>query len=109
MDNGFYLYHIYESASMRDVEDSLFLSVLATEGLHGRSQVNLDAVFYLDKKKRSCAVDATSQVGRDLARIFTGFLMNEIGEDAFEIEQVNGNESQASLRNGGLRDDTSKL
>ncbi|NIM21249.1 MAG: hypothetical protein GTN64_02325 [Candidatus Latescibacteria bacterium] len=72
---------------MRDVEDTLMLSVIAAEALHGRSQVHLDATFRLDTKQRVCEVIAGTEVGRDIARIFTGFLTREFGEDAFRIER----------------------
>ena len=60
---------------------------MATEALHGRSRVNLDAKFWLDEKQRVCEVDANDQVGRDIARIFTGFLTREFGEKAFTVER----------------------
>ncbi len=61
-----------DDVPLRDVEESLLLAVLATESLHGRSLVRLDASFCLDEKKRACAVDAGTEVGRHIARIFTG-------------------------------------
>ncbi len=83
-----YQYHFAYSASMRDVEETLLLSVIAAEALHGRSLVRLDASFCMDEKKRSCIVDAGTEVGRHIARIFTGFLAREFGEDAFKVKRL---------------------
>jgi len=33
-------------------------------------------------------VDAATDVGRAIARIFTGFLTREFGEEAFKVERV---------------------
>ena len=72
----------------QDVEESLLLAVLATESLHGRALIRLDASFCLDAGKRSCVVDAATEVGRAIARIFTGFLTREFGEEAFKVERI---------------------
>ena len=45
------------------------------------------------EKKRACVVDAGTEVGRHIARIFTGFLTREFGEEAFKVERVD--ETQA--------------
>ena len=89
MTRELYRYTFDPSLSLRDVEASLFLAALAAESLHGRSQVRLDASFILSRKKRSCVVDATTEVGRSITRIFTGFLAREFGEEFFTVKRVN--------------------
>ncbi len=74
MNRELYRYNFDSKVPIRDVEESLLLAVLAAESLHGRSLVRLDASFCLDSRKRSCIVDAATEVGRAIARIFTGFL-----------------------------------
>jgi len=88
MKRDIYKYRFAEGVPLKDAEETLFLAVLATESLHGRSQIRLDAKFSVDERKRSCVVDAGTQVGRHIARIFTGFLTREFGEDAFKVERV---------------------
>jgi len=88
MNRELYRYNFNSKVPFRDVEESLLLAVLASESLHGRALVRLDASFCLDSKKRSCVVDAATDVGRAIARIFTGFLSREFGEEAFKIERV---------------------
>jgi len=90
MNRELYRYNFDSKVPIRDVEESLLLAVLATESLHGRSLVRLDASFCLDSHKRSCIVDAATEVGRAIARIFTGFLTREFGEEAFKVERVGG-------------------
>ena len=88
MNRELYRYNFDSEVPIRDVEESLLLAVLATECLHGRSLVRLDACFCLDSKKRSCVVDAATEVGRAITRIFTGFLSREFGEEAFRVKRV---------------------
>ena len=89
MDRDIYRYDFSAEVPLGEVEDSLLLAVLVAESLHGRSLVRLDASFCLDEKKQSCVVDAGTEVGRHIARIFTGFLTREFGESAFTVERQN--------------------
>ena len=103
MKKDIYRYRFSEGVPLGDVGDSLFLAVMAVESLHGRSLVRLDAAFCLDEKKRSCVVDAATAVGRDIAKVFTGFLTREFGEEAFKVERLsrrngNGNANETCPR-----------
>lgn len=83
-----YRYAFQASVPFEDVEASFVLALMATESLHGESQVRLDAGHAADAEKRSFVVDASTDVGRDLNRLFLGFLRREFGEDAFSVERV---------------------
>lgn len=89
--NGSVVKYSFDTAlSMKDVEESLMLAVMATECLHNRSAVMLDACFNLDTKEHSCVVDTTTAVGRDIAVLFTGLLRREFGESVFRVKRVEG-------------------
>ena len=90
MSQTVYKYSFDGKVSLREVEESLLLAVLATESLYGRAQVRLDASFYLEKGKKACVIDASTEVGCHIARIFTGFLVQEFGEEAFRVERLDG-------------------
>ena len=83
-----YRYTISSSVPFEEVESSLVLAIMATESLHGQSQVRLDVAHAIDIEKRSCVVDATTPVGRDLNRLFIGFVSREFGPDAFKVEHI---------------------
>jgi len=102
MNREIYRYNFTAGVPFRDVEESLLLAVLATESLHGRSLVRLDASFCLEEKKRTCVVDAGTEVGRHIARIFTGFITREFGEEAFRVERLGqGGEQERKLQATG--------
>ena len=83
-----YRYCFKESVPLHEAEDSLMLAVLAAESMHGRSNIRLDASFQMDRSRRECSVDAATPVGRQIARIFTGFLTREFGEESFRVERL---------------------
>jgi hypothetical protein len=74
MTKELYRYVFTPDAPIEEVEASLLLAILATESLHGESQVRLDAAHFFDPAKRGCAIDASTPVGRDLNRLFIGFI-----------------------------------
>jgi hypothetical protein len=88
MTSGLYRYTFAPDVALDEVEGTLHLAVLATESLHGEAQVRLDAARCFDADRRACVIDAGTAVGRDLSRLFTGFLCREFGEDAFRVERV---------------------
>ncbi len=93
MHKDIYHYVFTADVPMEEIETSLLLAVVATESLHGESQVRLDASHYLDPAARVCVIDAGTAVGRDFNRLFVGFVRREFGEDAFHVDRV---ESSAS-------------
>lgn len=100
MNHDIYKYEFSFDIPIHEVERLLALSVLTTESLHGRTQVRLDASFYLDKQKRACIVDAGTEVGRHIARIFTGYLTREFGEEAFKVKRIirDSNKKPATMK-----------
>lgn len=104
MNREIYRYSFDSKVPLQDVEESLLLAVLAAEGLHGRSQVRLHAAFCLDATKNSCAIDASTEVGRSIASIFTGFLTREFGEHSFKVRRVERAAKPEAERQPSLRD-----
>jgi hypothetical protein len=94
MNKEHYRYVFAPTVPPEEVEGSLLLALFAAESLHGEAQVCLDAAHYLSPDGRTCVVDAGTEVGRDLNRVFTGFLRREFGEDAFQVERVSATESR---------------
>jgi hypothetical protein len=90
MPKEIYKYQFREGVSLRDIEETLLLAVLAAESLHGQCCVRLDAGYCIENAKRVCVVDAGTQVGRTLNRIFAGFITREFGADAFQVERIEG-------------------
>lgn len=96
MTKDVYRYEFQPGVPLDEVESSLLLAVLATEALHGESQTRLDAGHFLDPVERVCVIDAGTPVGRDVNRLFVGFLRREFGDDAFQVERIDSSEATAN-------------
>jgi hypothetical protein len=83
-----YRYRFTPEVPAEEIEVSLLMAVLATESLHGETQVHLDAGHAFDAEDRTCVIDAGTQVGRDLNRLFAGLVRREFGEDAFRVQRA---------------------
>jgi len=88
MTKDIYRYTFGPTARMQDVEEALLLAVLAVESLHGQSRVRMDASYCVDAEKRASVIDASTPVGRDICRIFTGFAIREFGESAVKVRRA---------------------
>ena len=82
-----YVYRLRRHIDIDDVQDTLTLAILGAENLHGRARVRLDGWWRLDRQRRRCVIDASTAVGQDIARLFTGFLTQEFGEGAFTVQR----------------------
>ena len=90
MNREIHRYSFEASVPASEIEETLLLAVLAAEGLYGQSRVRLDATYYFDAESRACVIDAGSDVGRDISRIFAGFALREFAGAAFCVRCMNG-------------------
>jgi len=91
--------------SLDRVEELILLAVYAAEGVHGAVRVRLEAGYLLDRKTRTCAVEAGTSVGETVAQVLTSHLTREFGEDSFRVECVEREASPAAdpRRQGAAR------
>ena len=83
-----YRYTFDKTLPLQDAIESLYLAIFATEGIHGRAQVLLDAGYALDQRKHTLVVAGGSVVGRTVSQIFTALLSRQFGEGAFRVEPI---------------------
>ncbi|MBP3954869.1 hypothetical protein J8F10_06180 [Gemmata sp. G18] len=88
MSSDVYRYHFGDQIPAVEVETTLILSIFGTEALHGEAQTRLDAGHAFDAKKRTVVIDAGTPVGRDLNRLFIGFMTREFGSGSFRVARV---------------------
>jgi hypothetical protein len=89
MSPAVYRYTFAPEIASDDIESTLLLALLAVESLHGEADTRLDAAHAFDPARRTCVVDADSTVGRDLCRLFVGFMRREFGDSGFQVERIN--------------------
>jgi len=86
-DKTTYRYVFKRHLDINDVQDTLTLAILGAENLHGRSRLRLGGWWRLDRQRRTCLIDASTPVGEDIAKLFTGYLGKEFGETAFTVRR----------------------
>ncbi len=80
-----YRYQFDKGIPTDEVGATLILALLGAEALHGAAQTRLDAAHTFDPKARAVTIDAGTPVGRDLNRLFIGFVTREFGPDAVRV------------------------
>lgn len=88
MNRHLYRYTFEPDVPLDEVEATLMLAIVAAECLYGQARVRLDASYTIDTEKRTCIVNASTQVGRNVADLFTGFLLREHGDDGFHVRRI---------------------
>lgn len=88
MTRELYRYSFPPHVPVEDIEATLLLALWGAESLHGESQVRLDAAHFLDPDRRACVIDAGTPVGRDVNRLFVGFVRRELSEDAYRVDRI---------------------
>ncbi|GIW90021.1 MAG: hypothetical protein KatS3mg109_0453 [Pirellulaceae bacterium] len=94
MSKELYRYTFGPHVPLEEIEATLLLALWGAESLHGEIQVRLDAAHFLDPDRRACVIDAGTTVGRDVNRLFIGFVQREFGNDAFRVERVEADSNQ---------------
>jgi hypothetical protein len=79
--------------SARDIDDALAIALLAVASLHGEAQTKLDAAHHVDPARKECVIDAATDVGRSLNRVFAGILQREFGGESFRVRRITGEPS----------------
>ncbi len=90
-----YTFKFGDDLEFESVEQSLLISTIAVEGLHGRAALRCDLSIDLNGKSRTLTVEGESQVGYDLARILCCMFTKEFGEAGFEVERTEGRARKA--------------
>jgi hypothetical protein len=83
-----YQYVFATSVPLEEIESTLQLAALAVQSIHGEVQTLLDLAHSFDQARRALLIDAGTASGRDLNRVFAGFLHREFGQQNFTIERV---------------------
>ena len=95
-ESAVYRFAFDGDVSLDEVEGTMALALIGVQALHGEAGARLGAGHYFDRLRRACVIDGRTPVGRDLGRLFTGFLTREFGETGFTVEPAEPRPSAAS-------------
>ncbi len=88
MTLGTYRFELEKGVDQEEAERTLQLAILGAEGLYGPARVRLDAWYRREPARRALVVDATTEVGAAVVRIFTSYLTREFGEESFSVRRL---------------------
>ena len=70
------------------IESQLALAIVATECTLGQPKVRINAAYSISKDRTWVVIDVSTNVGEQIAQIFTGLLMRQLGEDGFTVDRL---------------------
>lgn len=88
MTANVYRFEFIPAVSLTEAEMTLHLAVYAAEGVHGEARVRLDVSYRLDQQANAIVVDAGTEVGVTVVRVFAHLLTRQFGEDGFHVRRV---------------------
>jgi len=109
MTSGGYRFLLKPDVPLDEAEMSLQLAILAAEGLFGGARVRMEAGYRLDEPQRGLLVDANTEVGSAVVRIFTAFLTREFGETRFEVRRIEDSKNAGAGAFTGLEPSGAKV
>ena len=88
---------------VEEAEATLQLSFFGAEGLYGAARVRNESGYVVDEPTRTFVVDASTEVGETVVRLFTGYATKEFGAGAFRVERIvdEGKDSSEAPVHGG--------
>ena len=68
-----------------EAEATLRLAVLAVESLHGADRTQLELRVRVERGERRFVVDTSTEVGRSLSVIFSGYARRKFGDEGVRV------------------------
>jgi hypothetical protein len=74
----------------------ILLAVKETELIYGRARRKLETTYSLLPRKAIFTIEGGTECGEHLAKLLSGFLIKQVGEDGFRVDRLsrNGNETR---------------
>lgn len=85
-----HLYHFTfpEGTEKEFIEQQIALAILNAESAFGKPAVRLATSYYVADGMPECLLEVSSPVGEHIAKVFTGLMIAELGEENFRVELV---------------------
>lgn len=75
-----------------EIEDLLHLAILSATAIHGEAATLLDVRYLLNRDQLICTIDASTPIGREVNKLFTSYVTEEIGAEHLRIEHLSEQE-----------------
>lgn len=82
------------------IEAAIASAIFNAECFFGKPKVRLSAAYYMAPDKPECVIDISSEVGEHVAQVFTGIIINTLGEDKFQVRRIEGEAALQAAQKG---------
>jgi hypothetical protein len=80
------------------IEASIASAFFNAECVFGKPRVRVSgAAYYLDEDSPQCIIDVSTEVGEHIAQVFTGIMINVLGEEKFQVRRIESSASTALM------------
>ena len=71
------------------IEASIASAIFNAECVFGKPRVRVSGVaYYVPEDGRQCIIDISNEVGEHVAQVFTGLVINTLGEENLQVKRV---------------------
>jgi hypothetical protein len=71
------------------IEESMATAIFNAECVFGKPRVRVSGVaYYIADDNTGCVIDVSTEVGEHVAQVFTGIIINSLGEEKFRVRRV---------------------
>jgi hypothetical protein len=80
------------------IEASMASAIFNAECVFGKPRVRISGIaYYVSDDSPQCVIDVSNEVGAHVAQVFTGIMINTLGEEKFQVRRIDGEPSTAGL------------
>ena len=74
----------------------VLLAIKETELIFGHARRKLETNYHLSPGKAVCTIEGGTECGEHLAKLLSGFLIKQVGEEGFRVNRLarNGNKAR---------------
>ena len=70
------------------IEVAIASAIFNAECFFGKPKVRLSAAYFMAPHKPECVIDVSTDVGEHIAQVFTGIMLNILGEEKFRVRRI---------------------
>ena len=73
------------------IEASIAQALFNAECVFGKPRLRVSGVaYYVPDDSPQCVIDISNEVGEHVAQVFTGIMINALGEEKFQVRRIQG-------------------
>lgn len=86
------------------VEAAIASAIFNAECCFGKPKVRLWAGYHMAEDSPQCIIDTSTEVGEHIAQVFTGMVIETLGDAGFKVRRIEGPVAQNSCVAGMHKD-----